>query len=197
MARNPVAAALSRPHPGPMPIIVRDLRVPDWPHLWPMLRDMGVGGDPPEAHRLRFAALLADPCWALLGATDAGGLAGYAAAQDHGPHLRSGDAHRTVRLHDLYVRADRRRDGVAGRCSTRSAGGPPGGRGTWSGRPTTSGRRRSTSGSATGATGARSRTTRPSSSTSPLGSDPPSLGASSPPDHDRHQVGEVAASAMV
>ncbi|MFI7330435.1 GNAT family N-acetyltransferase [Micromonospora aurantiaca (nom. illeg.)] len=112
MARNPVAAALSRPHPGPMPIIVRDLRVPDWPHLWPMLRDMGVGDDPPEAHRLRFAALLADPCWALLGATDAGGLAGYAAAQDHGPHLRSGDAHRTVRLHDLYVRADRRRDGV-------------------------------------------------------------------------------------
>ncbi|MBB5112837.1 GNAT superfamily N-acetyltransferase [Micromonospora echinospora] len=39
-------------------------------------------------------------------------MIGYAAAQDHGPHLRSGDAHRTVRLHDLYVRPDRRRDGV-------------------------------------------------------------------------------------
>ncbi len=103
MARNPVAATLSRPHPGPMSISVRELRVPDWPALWPMMRDMGVGDEPPQAHRLRFAALLADPRWALLGATGADGLIGYAAAQDHGPHLRSGDAHRTVRLHDLYV----------------------------------------------------------------------------------------------
>ncbi|WP_236647617.1 GNAT family N-acetyltransferase [Micromonospora sicca] len=39
-------------------------------------------------------------------------LTGYAAAQDQGPHLRSGDAHRVARLHDRYVRPDRRRHGV-------------------------------------------------------------------------------------
>ncbi|MFG1740139.1 hypothetical protein ACGFLT_19130 [Micromonospora chalcea] len=36
-----------------MSISVRELRVPDWPALWPMMRDMGVGDEPPEAHRLR------------------------------------------------------------------------------------------------------------------------------------------------
>ncbi|TYC25433.1 GNAT family N-acetyltransferase [Micromonospora sp. MP36] len=77
-----------------------------------MLRDMGVGDEPAETHRERFLRLLADPRWALLGAVDAAGLTGYAAAQDHGPHLRSGDAHRTARLHDLYVRPDVRRHGV-------------------------------------------------------------------------------------
>ncbi|WP_244206261.1 hypothetical protein [Micromonospora chalcea] len=40
---------------------VRGTRVPDWPALWPMLRDMGVGDSPPQVHRLRFAALPADP----------------------------------------------------------------------------------------------------------------------------------------
>ncbi|MEU8262519.1 GNAT family N-acetyltransferase [Micromonospora sp. NPDC048999] len=95
-----------------MTIAVRELTPGDWPRLWPMLRDMGVGDEPAEAHRERFLRLLADPRWALLGATDADGLTGYAAAQDHGPHLRSGDAHRTARLHDLYVRPNRRRHGV-------------------------------------------------------------------------------------
>ncbi|MFJ5669107.1 hypothetical protein ACIQAR_25765 [Micromonospora chalcea] len=33
MARNPVAATLSRPHPGPMSITVRQLHAPDWPAL--------------------------------------------------------------------------------------------------------------------------------------------------------------------
>ena len=79
MARNPVAATLSRPHPGPMSITVRHLRVPDWPALWPMLRDMGVGDEPQQVHRLRFTALLADPRWALLG-DDTPGLAGALAA---------------------------------------------------------------------------------------------------------------------
>lgn len=95
-----------------MTIAVRDLTVEDWPQLWPMLRDMGVGDDPPEVHRDRFRRMLGDPRWSLLAAVDEDGLTGYAAAQDHGPHLRSGDAHRVARLHDLYVRPDRRRHGV-------------------------------------------------------------------------------------
>ncbi|MEV0427317.1 GNAT family N-acetyltransferase [Micromonospora sp. NPDC050495] len=91
---------------------VRVLTAADWPALWPMLRDMGVGDEPAEVHRERLGHLLADSRWALLGAVTAGRLAGYAAAQDLGPHLRSGDTHRTARLHDLYVDPRRRRHGV-------------------------------------------------------------------------------------
>ncbi|MFG1829449.1 GNAT family N-acetyltransferase [Micromonospora chersina] len=127
MAKNPVrrargAAAAGAGNRSPpagaarildgVSITVRELTGADWPRLWPMLRDMGVGDEPAEVHRERFLLLLADPRWALLGAVDDDGLTGYAAAQDHGPHLRSGDAHRTVRLHDLHVRPDRRRRGV-------------------------------------------------------------------------------------
>lgn len=95
-----------------MTIQVRALTVGDWTRLWPMLRDMGVSGGPEETHHDRYAHLLTDPRWALLGADSDAGLVGYAAAQDHGPHLRSGDEHRVVRLHDLYVHPGRRRTGV-------------------------------------------------------------------------------------
>ncbi|WP_280837529.1 GNAT family N-acetyltransferase [Micromonospora sp. A200] len=94
------------------PVTVRPLGSADWPALWPMLRDMGVTDEPPEAHRARYLYLLADPRWVILGAEAGGDLLGYAAAQDHGPHLRGGDEHRTARLHDLYVRPELRRGGV-------------------------------------------------------------------------------------
>ncbi|MEU2614799.1 hypothetical protein ABZ570_24915 [Micromonospora sp. NPDC007271] len=51
---------------------VRELTAGDWPWLWPMPRDMGVGDEPAEAHRERFLRLLADPRWALLCAADLG-----------------------------------------------------------------------------------------------------------------------------
>lgn len=38
---------------------------------------------------------------------------GYALVQDYGPHLRSGNAHRTAKLDDLYTLPDFRRRGVA------------------------------------------------------------------------------------
>ncbi|SCG60541.1 GNAT family N-acetyltransferase [Micromonospora halophytica] len=98
-------------HP-PSIVTVRALTAADWPALWPMLRDMGVNDQPPEAQRDRYLLLLADPRWAILGAEADGELLGYAAAQDHGPHLRAGDDHRTARLHDLYVSPHRRRGGV-------------------------------------------------------------------------------------
>lgn len=62
--------------------------------------------------RQRFETLLADDRWTLLGAFHSRSLIGYAAAQDHGPHLRTGDAHRTARLHDLYVTPPARQCGV-------------------------------------------------------------------------------------
>lgn len=95
-----------------MPITVRSLLAEDWPGLWPMLKDMGVNGDHPDTQRERYLGLVADPRWVILGAQADGELAGYAAVQDHGPHLRSGDDHRVARLHDLYVRPDLRMGGV-------------------------------------------------------------------------------------
>ncbi|MEV5764443.1 GNAT family N-acetyltransferase [Micromonospora sp. NPDC052213] len=95
-----------------MRIEIRSLIADDWPRLWPMLKDMGVNGEHPDAQRERYVQLVADPRWVILGADADGELAGYAAVQDHGPHLRSGDDHRVARLHDLYVRPDLRLGGV-------------------------------------------------------------------------------------
>ena len=77
-----------------------------------MLRDMGVNDEHPDRQRDRCAGLMDDPRWVVLGAYVDGELTGYAAVQDYGPHLRAGDDHRVARLHDLYVRPDRRRAGV-------------------------------------------------------------------------------------
>lgn len=95
-----------------MDLDTRRLTSADWPQLWPFLLEMGTTGDEIDV-RDRFAALIADPRWLLLGAASpASTLLGYAAAQDHGPHLRHGDLHRTARLHDLFVSRDARRQGV-------------------------------------------------------------------------------------
>ncbi|MFE9689850.1 GNAT family N-acetyltransferase [Micromonospora sp. NPDC005806] len=95
-----------------MPIVVRALSPEDWPQLWPMLQDMGVNDEQPDVQRQRYLRLLAGPRWVILGAQHGKKLAGYAAAQDHGPHLRAGDDHRVARLHDLYVRPELRSGGV-------------------------------------------------------------------------------------
>jgi GNAT superfamily N-acetyltransferase len=72
---------------------------------------MGVADESDEKGRRRFDAVLSDPAWMLLVADFAGGLLGYAAMQDRGLHL-CGDEHRTWRLHDMFVRPKRRRQGV-------------------------------------------------------------------------------------
>lgn len=95
-----------------MSVRVRDLTTADWPRLWPFLEAMGTFTTELEAQAL-FNRLLSDRCWMLLGAVIPDvGLVGYAAAQDYGPHLRSGDVHRTVRLHDMFVAEELRRRGT-------------------------------------------------------------------------------------
>lgn len=78
------------------------LTLADWPALWPMLLAMGTASAEPAA-RARFERLSRDPCWFLVGCRGDGRPLGYAAAQNYGGHLRTGDDHRTARLHDLYV----------------------------------------------------------------------------------------------
>ena len=77
-----------------------------------MLLDMGFVEDE-SALEARFPAFCAHPDWLLLGAFEDERLLGYAAAQDYGPHIRSGSSHRTAKLHDLYTAPDARRRGVA------------------------------------------------------------------------------------
>jgi hypothetical protein len=50
---------------------------------------MGTTSDEPAAYE-RFAELLHGQSWAMFMASVGGEVVGYAAAQDHGPHLRSG-----------------------------------------------------------------------------------------------------------
>lgn len=95
-----------------MDVQVRALTTLDWSNLWPMLVAMGTSGAERDAEE-RFNASVSDPRWLLVGAAAAGsGLRGYAAVQDHGPQLRTGDVHRTARLHDLFVVEEARRHGT-------------------------------------------------------------------------------------
>lgn len=91
---------------------VRPLVSTDFEQVRPMLLDMGFVEDE-GALATRFPALCTHPNWGLLGAFEDGRLLGYAAAQDYGPHVRSGDSHRTAKLHVLYTAPDCRRRGVA------------------------------------------------------------------------------------
>ncbi|GGL05325.1 aminoglycoside acetyltransferase [Deinococcus radiotolerans] len=76
-----------------------------------MLLDMGFMEDE-SAMEARFPVFCVCPDWVLLGAFRDGLLLGYAAAQDYGPHLRSGSSHRTAKLHDLYTAPGARGQGV-------------------------------------------------------------------------------------
>lgn len=89
---------------------IRPLMPGDFEQVRPMLLNMGFVEDE-AALAERFPALCARPDWAMLGAFEQQTLLGYAAAQDYGSDLRSGDSHRTAKLHDLYTApAARRRD---------------------------------------------------------------------------------------
>ena len=83
----------------------------DWPHLWPMLQDMGTVEDE-QAARTTYEALLHDPRWLIVVAESIGEPVGYAAVQDYGPRLRATTAGRFGRLHDVYVVAGSKRQGV-------------------------------------------------------------------------------------
>lgn len=93
------------------PLLVRPLAPDDWEQVRPMLLDMGFVDDPVELAG-RFPAFRAHPDWALLAAFEGETLLGYAAAQDYGPHIRSGRQHQTAKLHDLYTSPEHRRKGV-------------------------------------------------------------------------------------
>ncbi len=84
-----------------------------------MLIDMGFVDDQ-TALEIRFSEFCTRSDWGLLGAFEAATLLGYAALQDYGPHLRSGNSHRTAKLHDLYTDPQARRRGV-GRVLMRAA----------------------------------------------------------------------------
>jgi GNAT superfamily N-acetyltransferase len=94
-----------------MPPTVRPLTAADYPQARPMLLDMGFVEDE-AALAARFPGYCTGPDWALLGAFDGAVLLGYAAAQDYGPHLRSGPGQQTAKLHDLYTAPQHRRQGV-------------------------------------------------------------------------------------
>ncbi|GMA13693.1 GNAT family N-acetyltransferase [Deinococcus metallilatus] len=95
------------------PLTLRPATPADFPALRPMLLDMGFVEDE-EALAARFPAFCDREDFGLLVAEDpAGRLLGYAWVQDYGPHLRSGDSHRTAKLHDLYTVPEARRQGVA------------------------------------------------------------------------------------
>lgn len=88
---------------------VRRLTLDDWDELWPLVQGFGTALSEAETRPL-YEELADDPRWAAFGYDD-GGLVGYAAVQDYGPHLRAGRVHH-ARLHDLYVDPANRRTGV-------------------------------------------------------------------------------------
>lgn len=91
---------------------IRPARTEDFGQLLPMLLDMGFMDDE-AALRRRLPSFCAATDHTLLVADDDGQVVGYAALHDFGPHLRSGDSHRTAKLDDLYTHPAHRRRGVA------------------------------------------------------------------------------------
>ena len=95
-----------------MPPTRRPAAAGDWPAVWPMLAARGSHDGEASAHA-RFLRVLDDPMWLVVLAADGdGAVVGYAAAQDHGDHLRAGKEGRVARLHDMYVDPAHRRTGA-------------------------------------------------------------------------------------
>jgi GNAT superfamily N-acetyltransferase len=93
-------------------ILIRQAKASDFPALWPLLREMGKT-DTEERVGRRFLALVGSYQHFLPVAILGGEVAGYAWAQDFGPHLRGGTC--IVRLHDLCVASAWRRRGIGSR----------------------------------------------------------------------------------
>ncbi|MGW0227436.1 GNAT family N-acetyltransferase [Actinopolymorpha singaporensis] len=87
---------------------IRPVRLSDFDDLRPLIDPH----DPEPRARQVFARLLGDDRWAIIGAYREDVAIGYVAAQDYGPHLRHGDFHRTVRMHDLIVTESERGNGA-------------------------------------------------------------------------------------
>jgi GNAT superfamily N-acetyltransferase len=91
---------------------VRPAEGGDWPAVWPLLQAMGQV-DTRTGARRRFQEIVRNNRQYLSLAVIDGRIAGYAWAH-HGPlHLRAGRS--TVRLNDLFVAPEWRRQGI-GRC---------------------------------------------------------------------------------
>lgn len=94
-------------------MLTRLVEPEDLEQLLPMLLDMGFVDDE-RALRDRFPRFCASEDHPIFVAIEPDGtLLGYAALHDLGPHLRSGNSHRTVKLDDLYTAPIHRRRGVA------------------------------------------------------------------------------------
>ena len=95
------------------PFTVRPATPADFPALLPMLLDMGFVDDE-EALAARFPSFCSCEDHALLVAVNrVGRPVDYAALHDYGSDLRSGNLHRTAKLHDLYTLPEWRSQGVA------------------------------------------------------------------------------------
>ena len=90
-------------------MIVRPCEEGDTDALARMALTMGRA-DSMEQIRVRARRLLERPDHCLCVAVRHGRPAGYAWAQNYGPHLRSGEA--VVRIHDLFVEPGERRSGI-------------------------------------------------------------------------------------
>ncbi len=90
-------------------ILVRPVQPGDWASLWPLLQGMGKTESQAEvAQRVDAARRQADHFLPV--AATRVEVVGYAWAQHHSPHLRSGTS--VVRLHDLFAAPPWRRRGA-------------------------------------------------------------------------------------
>lgn len=87
---------------------IRQAESRDWDALWLLLSERG--SDSEVSARARFTQMLHQKEHCLQVAVLGDTLVGYTWAQDYGPHLRN--SKRTARLHDLFVAASHRRQGV-------------------------------------------------------------------------------------
>ncbi len=90
--------------------VIRRASSEDWSALWPLLREMGARRAYDDVH-VQFDRILHDRSHLLAVASDKQKLLGYSWVQNYGLHLRAGFC--TARMHDLFVKPEYRRRGVA------------------------------------------------------------------------------------